>query len=176
MHVERLRKLEQLLRDDAKNEKGVKFNLAVWASPSQTTPGLGGYAREKWVDKVEPSVSCGTTACALGLAAISGVFKDEGLDYRVYEAGSEVDENGVKRQLFILEPDHGGHSGFEAGQSFFDLTYSQSHFLFDPAAYDDIPKGAAGEIIVADRIAGLINGDYDTDDYDPDGDDEFSED
>ena len=56
MNKKRLLKLADLLEADAKNKKGIKFDY--WATANLADP-------------KEP-ISCGTSACAMGLAALSG--------------------------------------------------------------------------------------------------------
>lgn len=71
MNKRRLLKLADLLDENAKNKKGIRYNHGRW----------GTIANEN-----EP-VSCGTQACALGLAAISGAFRRNGLGYKVNDTG-----------------------------------------------------------------------------------------
>src|SRR5258706_528932 len=63
MNKRRLLKLADLLEADAKNKNGIKFDMADW--------GL--------VADPENPLSCGTDACAMGLAALSGAFRRAGL-------------------------------------------------------------------------------------------------
>lgn len=134
MHVERLKRLSALLRRDAADPNGVKFDLEHWASPY----GAAGH----WTDpEGQPKVDCGTTACALGLAAISGEFKEDGLTWTIE---------------YALEPAYEGVRGFAAGAALFDIEVYQAHYLFDPAQYYDVPRGAQGELLVAARIDDFI--------------------
>ena len=171
MHVERLQRLAALLRKDADDPKGVKFDLGVWAAPSedyQKSRG-GHYFPHNAVEKIE--VSCGTTACALGLAAISGEFKADGLT-AYFAPGFEC--GGTTK--YSLWPQYEGYDGMSAGQRFFGLeTIGQSRFLFDPECYDELPVGREGELFVADRIDGLIASGGETPGFDDDGD-RFGED
>lgn len=143
MNKRRLLKLADLLEADAKNKKGVKFDLSSWAVPA------GGIVFEG--DERTVPVDCNTSACAMGLACISGAFKREGL---TYEFDYSMTWNG-----FILEPRHEGRSGFEAAASLFDIVRSDAFFLFDPDQYPpNKVKGAAAERFVAKRIRDFVAG------------------
>src|SRR5580704_5650057 len=72
MNKRRLLKLADLLEADAKNKKGIQFDYHHWGS----------------VGNREEPLSCGTSACALGLAAISGAFTRAGLGYTTHPWGS----------------------------------------------------------------------------------------
>lgn len=147
MHVDRLKRLVKLLRADAKNPNGVKFDLTSWAVPS-------GEEAFKTPKRTVP-VSCGTTACAFGLAAISGEFKEEGLRYSYY----------TRHAGYMLEPSicQGGevYTGFGAACALFDIDDDEAEYLFDPKCYESVPQGAKGELLVARRIEDFIrnNGD-----------------
>ena len=127
----RLLKLADLLEADAKNRKGVKFDLGLWGSTED-------------IENIPVSVSCGTTACAVGLAVVSGAFKRSGLT------------NGASFQGKIV-PKFEGELGFEAVEKFFNLSNRESDFLFTDEYYtDDQCKGAKGERAVAKRIRQFV--------------------
>lgn len=129
MNKRRLLKLADLLEADAKNKKGVKFDLSDW-----------GYAENK-----KKPISCGTTACAMGLAVASGAFKREGLR-STYGDG------------FLL-PLHRDREGFSAAESLFDIGHDASTFLFSDSYYPrGKTKGAIGELFVAKRIRDFVAG------------------
>lgn len=69
-------KLADLLEKDAKNKKGIRFDLSTVFTATALEEG-----KDIPSDYV-PEVSCGTTACAMGLAAISGEFKRAGLSFQ----------------------------------------------------------------------------------------------
>lgn len=143
MNIDRLNKLATLLEKDAANPQGVKFDLGTWSKPVGSPTDSGAY--DGTVTKVP--VDCGTYACALGLAAISGVFKGEGLDFKITAIGA-------------LTPTFDGNSNYGAGEAFFDLDSDENAFLFDPAEYATI-RGADAELEVVRRIKYLIaGGDY----------------
>jgi hypothetical protein len=143
MNKRRLLKLADLLEADAKNEKGIKFDLANWAAPS----GSRGFAA---VPDVVP-VTCDTTACAVGLACISGAFKRSGLTYTF--------DHDWTRDVEILVPVFRGAEHFDAVEAFFGIKDDESVFLFLAGSY---PKskttGAVGERYVAKRIRDFVAG------------------
>lgn len=154
MHVGRLKRLEALLRADAKNAKGVKFDLSYWAAPSDSLSNAaypyrqGGFKTRKR----EIAVDCGTTACALGLAAISGEFKKEGLKHTFFQ-----NDFGFQLEPAIKNPrTRCMATGFEAAEVLFGIDDDQAEFLFAPDRYASVPTGAKGERLVADRIKQFI--------------------
>lgn len=136
MNKRRLLKLADLLEADANNKKGIKFDLGI----------VGGAA--DWdADQYTPGVDCGTTACAMGLAAISGAFKSAGLSYHVSgtDLGTVLNGNRVRY--------------WYAATKVFDISETAAHFLFTPNSYDDVPiTGAKGERYVAKRIRDFVAG------------------
>lgn len=129
MNKRRLLKLANLLETDAKNKKGTRFDLSLWADVS---------------DRKKP-ISCGTTVCAMGLAAISGIFKRAGLTYRI--------DNGFWFSW------HGDNlDGFEIATELFDIPYNDASQLFSHTAYSlGQQTGARGELAVAKRIRKLCD-------------------
>ena len=144
MNKERLLKLANLLEQDAKNPNGIKFDLNWWARPSIDSASQIPY----WHDvKREPAPSCDTTGCAMGLAAVSGIFKDEGLSYRISGRNIEVEYRDARGFQY---------SGFEAAQVFFDINHYQSYQLFNPDHYSSNTKGTEAELEVVRRINQLV--------------------
>ena len=144
----RLLKLAGLLEADAKNKKGIKFDLehvAVLAEPKDDGIYRGWTGREFLPDDVV-NVDCGTAACAVGLAAISGAFKREGLGYEVIRSCG-------------LFPTFRGVRGFGSVETkFFKITRDESEFLFIAGSYSGPTTGAAGERAVAKRIRAFVAG------------------
>lgn len=132
MNKKRLLKLADLLEADAKNKKGVKFDLAIWGRSY-----IGGL-----------SMSCGTVACAVGLAVLSGAFKRAGLtNFHKYP------------ETFSVCPEFDGSTGFDAVNKLFNIKIQESAFLFDAGAYpDDKHRGAVAERFVAKRIRDFVAG------------------
>ena len=136
MHKDRLVRLANLLRRDAANPNGAKFDLGTWGESLDA----------------EPRLSCGTTACAMGLAAISGIFKDEGLTFWVHP---EVDVNG--EDINEIKIGYDGCYGYRAAAEFFGISGADARYLFAPDSYRGaIPVGKEGEERVAARIEVFI--------------------
>lgn len=160
MHQPRMEHLRDLLRADAANPTGVRFDLGGWLA--QADPD---YPRESRVnyELVEgsltklkdpaPSMSCSTFACALGLACLDPEFQAQGLHYMV-----RAKLGGVHAWMIPAFEDH---AEFNAGAAFFGISYEDAQYLFDPDCYDGTPVEAEGELFVAKRIDDFINGDID---------------
>lgn len=133
MRKDLLLKLADLLEADAVNPEGIKFDLAVWAD----------LTHPNWSDKIP--MDCGTKACALGLAAISGIFEGEGL---------------TMGPVFpTLLKDGTRYTGYHAATHLFELTendMADSVYLFSPSAYSGDITGAPAELQVAKRIRDLV--------------------
>jgi hypothetical protein len=141
MNKRRLLKLADLLEADAKNKKGVCFDLNVVAAKIVSK----GEYRNHAVKDV-PTVDCRTAACAVGLACISGAFKRQGLTYRI-------------NRDWGLDPKFGRRVGFDkVPTAFFEITEDQSDFLFMPESYEGATTGATGERKVATRIRDFVAG------------------
>lgn len=147
MYKKRLLKLAELLEADAGNRKGIKFDLDVvgHVAPGKVLP----------LTVEEVKLDCGTTACAMGLAALSGAFKRQGL-------GAELFPGHFSGNTTMIETTmHGKTVDFDdAAVELFDITMETATWLFNPSGYvagGEI-KGAKGERIVATRIRDLIDG------------------
>jgi hypothetical protein len=134
----RLLKLVALLQANARNKKGIRFDIES----------LG--HKVNWEDfnlKEVVPLDCGTSACAMGLASISGAFKKQGLGYKVEGCRIWNTFNG-KFVAFDL-----------AAMRLFGITREQSHYLFAPRTYPfEKKKGAAGEREVVRRIKRIVEG------------------
>lgn len=162
MIKERLLRLADLLEADAANPTGIKFNIGTWAAKD-------GYDADAFsMDNVEFQfdlgqktipVDCNTVACAVGLAAISGVFAAEGLGWELRDQG--------EAHKGVLVPTFEGKNNFDAVQDFFDIDYRSVYHLFTSEGYEDrpdvedgkLPLGAAGELIVAKQIREFVAND-----------------
>lgn len=130
MRKKRLLKLADVV-ERAIEAKAVKFDLTTW----------GHNDREAVIE-----MSCGTTACLLGTAALSGEFKGAGMGYcvRKYDDGS-----GAEMDITFARgaPFQDGHMNTFANAAwFFGITRDEAQFLFDPRWYPNIRhhgKGAA---------------------------------
>ena len=150
-HKRRLLKLADLLMKDARRKKGVKFDLNNWAAPVDGPKDEDGHEAFATKPKTVP-VNCGTYACAVGLACISGEFKRSGLGLDFMESH---DEDG--KPVFIPRPKYRGLINWRAVEAFFGVTYEQSYALFGTGAYD-VSTGAEAERAVARRIRDLVAG------------------
>jgi hypothetical protein len=86
--------------------------------------------------------TCGTAACAVGLACGSGVFSGEGLTYSSGESGG-------------LTPIFGELEGWSAVKRFFDVDQDQAVKLFAEHSYP-VTDGEAAAQAVAARIRKMI--------------------
>lgn len=152
MRTDRLLKLAELLEADAANPEGVKFDLTAWGY--STIAGGDRFDNKFRRDQKVIPVSCDTAACAWGLAAISGIFKEEGVSFEI--SASER----------ALVPSFNNLYGFDAAKAFFELGedtdgLEQVSTLFDTPSYMFL-KGAPAELEVAKRIRELVaNGNLD---------------
>lgn len=138
----RLKRLARLLRKDAANPKGIQFDITRWAAPAGTVVAVFDQMPTEPVP-----VDCGTSACAMGLAVLSGEFKKEGLRANYRHSWSGI----------AMHPELNGVHDFAAAQLLFNITPAQAAWLFSPTSYPrDKRKGAKGELTVARRIESLV--------------------
>jgi hypothetical protein len=128
MNKRRLLKLADLLEADAKNKKGIRFSYFNWGVD---------------IDPKKP-LSCGTRACAMGLAALSGAFKRAGMGYKIKKNGGLVITHG------------NSESPMRAAMRTFDLTFSQADYLFTNSSGMTMTHGATAEREVAQRIRQFV--------------------
>ena len=138
MNKKRLLKLADLLEADANNPNGLKFDMGTWGESSGETA----------------EISCGTRACAMGLAALSGAFKRQGLHYEItgdpYSTATFIDIN-FKDEVYS--------DGMESAEKLFGITDQESEFLFDDNSYPQRYKtGKRAELYVAKRIRDFVAG------------------
>jgi hypothetical protein len=126
MNKPRLLKLAALLEADARRKRGIRFDMDRWGT----------------IEDPEKPLSCGTTACAMGLAALSGKFKRAGLGY--------VIEHGAGLLITMRGSRDGG--GVEAAMELFDLTNEEALDLFIMPG----GKGARGERRLAKIIRRFV--------------------
>lgn len=149
MNIERLTRLRDLLRADAANPKGVKFDLNAWVAQDRNGGARLSYEIKDGKPVVAPTMSCDTFACALGLACLDPSFQAEGLRFTLEDSESTDSR---------MTPWFNGETHFEAGAEFFGITDADSTYLFDPECYETTPQEAKGELFVAQRVDDLING------------------
>lgn len=124
----RLLKLADLLEADAKNRKGIEFYFFNWGTVS---------------DPDKP-LSCGTQACAMGLAALSGAFKKAGLTHKF----------GVYGELDIQFRGRGAALG--AAMRVFAISSREASRLFAEGSYLTETRGAKAERQVAKHIRKFV--------------------
>ena len=139
MNKKRLLKLADLLEADAANKKGMKFDLGTVAEPSS--------GKSK-----TPAVDCGTTGCAMGLAAVSKVFKRAGLDYKIHQ--KDLEPSVPWEITLYMNGDWVGYD--EAAERLFEIDSHEANHLFNPSEYGGHIKGARGERLVARRIRTFV--------------------
>jgi hypothetical protein len=83
---------------------------------------------------------CGTTACAVGHAALDPVFNAQGfkLSPGIYSQAAHP--------TFKPDEDSETHTGWSAVAEFFDLSYGMACYLFDKARYDELNPTTADVI------------------------------
>jgi hypothetical protein len=134
----RLLKLAALLQADAKNKKGIRFDIG---NVGRNVNG------EDFNPKEVVPLDCGTSACAMGLASISGAFKKQGLSYKV--EGYDI-WNTFNGKLIDFDL---------AARRLFGITREQAYYLFAPWTYPlGKRKGAAAEREVVRRIKRVVEG------------------
>ena len=136
MNKRRLLKLADLLEADAKNKNGIKFDLGTWGCT---------------FDNTGVSYSCGTTACAIGLAVVSGAFKRAGLT----NYNPNYNPRDITRSSIL--PVFNGKTGFFATAELFAISEDEAQFLFSDEYYGSaVTVGARGERNVARRIRKFV--------------------
>lgn len=142
MNADRLLRLAALLESDAANPNGVKFDLRTWAGDAAPEPGM----ETEPPDPKKLGVHCGTQACAIGLACLSGAFAEDGLSWEV----SDHENNIV--------PLFNGQKGIDAVTELFALYgHSQACRLFVDVYYpDEQQKGRDAELAVAARVREFV--------------------
>ena len=130
-------RLADLLMKNSRNKKGLFFNYGDWGSVE---------------DGKKPGMNCGTSACALGLAAISGKFP--GLGYAIDRSSNNItlDTNLRKPGEYLTNP--------EIGALYFDLTDEESCHIFGGGIETEDSIGAKAERAVAKAIRKFVKGKY----------------
>ena len=144
MHKKRLLKLADLLEENAANRKGAKFDIGDWGSSSSK----------------EMTMTCGTQACALGLAAISGVFKKQGLSYHThkflyYDKHHCPSVPNIHIDVIFTRKDGTKIFGFQAAEDLFDIDTAASFWLFSGDGLKH-QTGAKAERAAAKRIRKFV--------------------
>lgn len=137
--LSRLSRLAKLLRQDAANPEGVKFDLGTWGFENNP---VSLYELKDEYNSYIPKVSCGTTACAIGLAVVSGIFAKDGL-------------KNAALYTHKITPGYKNKRSFEAVQIFFGITNRQAANFF-VASVNGEYQGAKAEIGVAKKIERFV--------------------
>lgn len=149
-HADRFFRLEHLLRNNAANETGMKFDLNAW-----------GHLPDDFGEKVvrrfgdprmiteKPNLDCGTVGCAIGLAVLSGEFDKDGLSYRAER------NKWYQEGQYIPVPRFEGWNGWSAVELFFGISHDEAFELFQPTNYA-CTTGAKAELAVAERIREFV--------------------
>lgn len=126
MNKRRLLKLAELLEADAKNKKGICFDMSLWGA----------------VDDEKQPLSCGTTACAFGLAGLSGVFRRAGLTTKIEDGMLSFKWKGRETKPV------------EAAAKLFEIELSEARQLF--MSWGEHLAGAKGEREKAQEIRQFV--------------------
>jgi hypothetical protein len=146
MNVKRLTILRNALIKHAKDQGNLKFDLNDWV-------GIPERYQKRGIEAVRGALAgrnfCGTTACAMGLAASLPEFNREGLKLRT------VKYDATLAYTFIAD-DHAPDGGdeFSMAERFFGLDRSDACELFSPTCYDE--EEHQNPIAVADKITALL--------------------
>ena len=177
MNIERLELLKKALQEEELKEQIQTFDMETWGTFNLEPDNLEECEEE--VSKIAhkescfftdiddcriiPPNACATAACALGTAALYPPLFDQGL--RLI-----TNTRLLKHKLHLgCTVYYEGHTETDAGAKFFDLSYDEARFLFNPAYYVDENHLAIDEPImeypnditrdvVINRIDALING------------------
>jgi len=140
MNTHRLEVLRDYLRVSIIAHTPGRFNLATWA----------GNPDHPWEGK--PDLSCGTSACAVGLATTIPEFAAAGLKLEPLVEGENAG-------LVYMDAESGHtYYGFHAVQKFFDISASEANRLFSVGSYDSEELTTADE--VADRIQAFLDKEF----------------
>lgn len=135
-------RLATLLENDAENKKGVKFDMGDWIVPDyDSVPD-----ETNW----KPKMSCDTIVCAWGAAALSGIFKKQGVTW---------DHSGTFMRIRYTGCNPNDVSNMESARVFFDISHLEVSYLFGGTYYpagDRYRMGAAGERYVAKRLRNFV--------------------
>lgn len=131
-YPKRMLKLADMLDADAKNKRGIKFDIEAVGM----------------VVDVNDVLSCGTQACAMGLAGLSGKFKAQGLDYRLGGHFIQLTWNGRKLSYGTV------------GARLFGISEDDSFDLFrgSGSGLKDNGKGGKAERALAKALRAFVAG------------------
>lgn len=90
--------------------------------------------------------SCGTAACAFGSACLYEPFQEEGLHLAQFDW-----------QEGVYDPAYEGSVCYSAATLFFDLSFQEAQYLFDPQEYPGLDPAHITPQMVAERVQELID-------------------
>lgn len=154
MKSDLLLKLADMLEADAAKADGIKFDMNYVVEFPDLENDEDEIAKLYPVGQPPIAMSCGTSACAMGLAMLSGEFPE--LSYTVQH---DYNLDGSLAAVSVYPTIGGLRTNYDAAAvDVFEIDQHQSHFLFSPAYYsDDQPTtGAEGERFVAQRIRDFV--------------------
>lgn len=183
---DRLKRLSALLLKDAENSTGIQFDLTSWLATAgggdrnlltndsvnlngrYPLPKVGAVITERQKMQLEydldagkygmPEGSCGTSACAVGLAMLDEGFITEGLKTAL-AVDTEWTGEGYRVKGYIALPQYEGEDNFDAVELFFGIDCATTRYLFQSLHYPaDLRTHAEGERYVAARIERLLDG------------------
>lgn len=176
MNTERMNRLVTILQDVAATEKA--FNLTAWAMNEVTECVDNKDFVQRHSETVgNAAVTCGTSACAMGYAALDSEFQAQGLKMHIegFFNGADVEDDdwalgwvpvGSIRDFNELTRRPGasvsavsirfeGARGSHAAMEFFGITEASANWLFMPSAYaQGRPVSPA---MVIDRIKQIMD-------------------
>ena len=152
MNKKRLLKLADLLEENAANRKGLKFDLDV----------IGETKMDEYGVPIAVPMDCNTVGCAMGLAAISGVFKRAGLEYGIY-AGIDGQGKDIWEVAVMMDDGDREYTDIDAAVPLFGINTEAAYWLFSGSgAYNrygaNRMTGARAERMVAKRIRDFVAG------------------
>jgi len=166
MNLARMNHLITVLEGVERAKK--RFDLTSWVSNKIDVDTCSG-------EKPVVAEACGTSACALGYAALDPVFQAEGLGFEVAFA----DQFGKCRTEMVkdiasfnkaikapdfwrMDPIFGDREGLLAAREFFGITISAAGYLFDPETYDDGNSRPVLPSEVIERVREVMDNDGDS--------------
>ena len=114
--------------------------------PSNAEFNMGGFGDHVGLHEPEEQNYCGTSACALGWAALNPEFNKLGLKMEWYRT---VYSDLKETQRFIGSVVYKGDSDFDAAAEFFGIDDESANYLFDPWEYDYDVNEIAREVVSA---------------------------
>jgi|GEM_PF-5166409 len=146
---QRLLKLAEVLEEFSKERKKLSIPVKNFDLSS-----FGYVPVEAIANKKVKELKCGSSACALGTAALHPWFISKGLKW---SSAYKYDEEELRFKCITgvtpIDVEFQGYVNFDAATMFFGITKNQADYLFDPANY---PHSHRSPRYVASRIRSLV--------------------